>query len=155
MTTPPSSATDLGSSFVAALTEKDFGRLADTLAPDVCMRALIPPGPLEISGAGDAAARFTTWFGESEIELVQARSTEIADRLHISYRLRVRRPGDPWKVVEQHLICAADEGRISALDLVCSGLRPEAQPAGAAHITGLRRGFARFGRRLSTRHEAA
>jgi hypothetical protein len=28
-------------------------------------------------------------------------------------------------VVEQHLLCAHDEGQITALDLVCSGFRPE------------------------------
>jgi hypothetical protein len=42
----------------------------------------------------------------------------------------VKRPGDPWKVIEQHLFCALDEGRITALDLVCSGFRPDS--AGAA-----------------------
>jgi hypothetical protein len=126
MTAPRSSATDLGTTFVTALTEKDFGRLADTLAPNVRMRALIPPGTVEVSGAGPAAARFATWFDESErLELIRSGSDEVADRLHIFYRLRVKRPGDPWKVVEQHLFCVADGGRIAALDLVCSGLRPD------------------------------
>jgi hypothetical protein len=37
----------------------------------------------------------------------------------------VKRPGDPWKVIEQHLFWAFDEGRITALDLVCSGFRPD------------------------------
>lgn len=39
---------------------------------------------------------------------------------------RVKRPGDPWKVIEQHLFCVLDEDRITALDLVCSGFRPDA-----------------------------
>jgi hypothetical protein len=126
MTAPRSSATDLGATFVAALTAKDFGRLADTLAPDVRMRALIPPGIVELSGAGPAATRFATWFGESErLELVQSGTDELADRLHISYRLRVKNPGSPWKIVEQHLFCATDDGRVAELDLVCSGLRAE------------------------------
>jgi SnoaL-like domain len=111
---------------VAALTERDFGRLAATLAPDVRMRALIPSGPVELSGAEPAAARFAFWFGESnELELVRSGSDEVGDRLHVFYRLRVKRPGDPWKVIEQHLFCALDEGRITALDLVCSGFRPD------------------------------
>jgi hypothetical protein len=131
MTARRSSATDLGAVLVAALTERDFGRLAGTLAPDVRMRALIPPGPVEISGAAPAAAKFASWFGESnELELVHSGSDEVGDRLHVFYRLRVKRPGDPWKVIEQHLFCALDEGRITALDLVCSGFRPES--AGAA-----------------------
>ncbi|TMK60523.1 MAG: nuclear transport factor 2 family protein [Actinobacteria bacterium] len=129
MTTPRFSATDLGTTFVAALTEKNFGRLADTLAPDVRLRALIPPGPVELAGVGRAAERFATWFGESELELVQSGSDEVADRLHVFYRLRAQRFGDPWKIIEQHLFCALDEGRITALDLVCSGFRPDATGA--------------------------
>ncbi|HET7745223.1 MAG TPA: hypothetical protein VFK76_10825, partial [Gaiellaceae bacterium] len=61
-----SSATDLGAELVAALAERDFDRLAGTLAPDVRMRALIPPGPVELSGAEPAAARFATWFGTAD-----------------------------------------------------------------------------------------
>ena len=49
----------------------------------------------------------------------------LADRLHVSYRLRVIRPGKPWSLVQQHLLCAHDDGRITALDLVCTGFRPE------------------------------
>jgi len=124
MTVRRSSATDLGDALIAALAERDFDRLARTLAPDVRMRALIPPGPIDLSGAKPAAARFATWFGESDgLELVHSGSDELGDRLHVFYRLRVKRPGDPWKIIEQHLFCALDKGRITALDLVCSGFR--------------------------------
>jgi hypothetical protein len=126
MTTRRSSATDLGATLVAALAERDFARLAGTLAPDVRMRALIPPGFVELSGAEPGAARFASWFGESnELELVDSGSDEVGDRLHVFYRLRVKRPGDLWKIIEQHLFCALDDGRITALDLVCSGFRPD------------------------------
>lgn len=123
-----SSATDLGASLVAALAGRDFSRLARTLAPRVSMRALIPPGSVEVSGAEAAAASFAAWFGEAKrLEVVHSGSDEVGDRLHIFYRLRVQRPGDTWKVIEQHLFCAVDEGRIAGLDLVCSGFRPERQ----------------------------
>lgn len=126
MTARRSSATDLGAVLVAALVERDFDRLAGTLAPDVRMRALIPPGPVELTGAEPAAGRFASWFGESNgLELVRSGSDEIGDRLHVFYRLRVKRPGDPWKLIEQHLFCALEESRITALDLVCSGFRPD------------------------------
>ena len=130
MSTRLSSATDLGAALVAALAHRDFGRLAGTLAPDVRMRALIPPGSVELSGAEPAAARFALWFGESnELELIHSGSDEVGDRLHVFYRLRVKRLGDPSKIVEQHLFCALDDGRITALDLVCSGFRPDAARA--------------------------
>jgi SnoaL-like domain len=125
---PRSSATDRGKTFVAALGERDYTRLATTLAPNVRMRALIPPGPVEISGRAAASTRFSSWFGGVEdLEVVSSGSEAIADRLHIYYRLRIRKPGDGWKLVEQHLLCVLDGDRITALDLICSGFRPDPQ----------------------------
>jgi hypothetical protein len=120
------SATDLGDVFVTALVDGDTLRLAETLAPGVQMRALIPPGPIEVLGADEVAGKFAAWFANAEqLELIRSVSEPVADRLHVSYRLRVRRAGDPWNVVEQHLLCVHDGDRITALDLVCSGFRPE------------------------------
>jgi hypothetical protein len=126
MNMQPSSATDPAEGFVAALAARAFPRLADTLSPDVRMRALLPPGLVEISGAKAAAAKFSAWFGDAvEFELVHSGSDTFADRRHVFYRLRVRKPGNVPKVVEQHLLCAFDGDRIDALDLICSGFRPE------------------------------
>jgi hypothetical protein len=121
-----SSATDPGATLVAALAKRNFDGIVGAFGPDVRMRALIPPGPVEVSGAEAAAAKFASWFGETEaLELVHSGSDQVGDRLHVLYRLRVKRPGDRWKVIEQHLFCAVDDGCITALDLVCSGFRPE------------------------------
>jgi SnoaL-like domain len=121
-------ASDPAATLVAALAGRDFEQLAGTLAPDVHMRALIPPGPVELSGADAAAAKFSAWFGDAEeLELVRSGSDAVADRIHVFYTLRVRKPGDAWKLVEQHLLCALDDGRIAALDLVCTGFRPTAR----------------------------
>jgi hypothetical protein len=126
MSTQRSSASDLGTGLITALAQRDFPRLANTLTPEVRMRALIPPGPIEVSGAEAAAAKFASWFADAEeLELIRSGSDTVADRLHIFYRLRVKRPGDLRKIVEQHLLCAFDDGRITALDLVCSGFRPD------------------------------
>jgi SnoaL-like domain len=126
MSTRRSSASDLGTGLITALAQRDFPRLANTLTPEVRMRALIPPGPIEVSGAEAAAAKFASWFADAEeLELIRSGSDTVADRLHIFYRLRVKRPGDLRKIVEQHLLCAFDDGRITALDLVCSGFRPD------------------------------
>ena len=121
-----SSATDPGARLIAALAERDFPRLAATLTPDVQMRALIPPGLVEISGAEAAAAKFSSWFGDAEeFELICSGSDPIADRVHVFYRLRVRKPGNTAKLVEQHLLCAFAGSQVNVLDLVCSGFRPD------------------------------
>jgi hypothetical protein len=124
---------DPGTALIAALAERDFPGLAATLTPEVRMRALIPPGLVEISGADAAAAKFSSWFGDAdEFELIGSGSEAVADRLHVSYRLRVKKPGNVPKLVEQHLFCALDTDRIDALDLVCTGFRPD----GAAENLG-------------------
>ena len=126
MTTPRSSATDPGTRLVAALVDRDFRHLARVLTDGVCMRALIPPGLVEVSGAEAAAAKFSSWFGDAEeLDLMRSGSDTVADRLHVFYQLRVKKPGDVSKIVEQHLLCTYDDGRVIALDLVCSGLRPD------------------------------
>jgi hypothetical protein len=124
MSTQPSSATDPGAALIAALAERDFSRLAETLTPDVRMRALIPPGLVEVSGAESAAAKFSSWFGNAEtFELIRSRSDTVADRQHVFYRLRIKKPGDAPKLVEQHLLCALEGDRINSFDLVCTGFR--------------------------------
>lgn len=113
------------SALAEALVAGDFERLTTLLAADVHMRALIPPGPFELSGATGVGAKFASWFGGSKkLELVRTGSDEVGDRLHVFYRLRVNR-GDAASIVEQHLFCTLEEDRITALDLVCSGFRPE------------------------------
>jgi hypothetical protein len=124
MSTQPSSATDPGTALIAALVARDFARLAGTLTPDIRMRALIPPGLVEVSGAEAAAAKFSSWFGNAEtFELIRSRSDTVADRQHVFYRLRIKKPGDAPKLVEQHLLCALEGDRISSFDLVCTGFR--------------------------------
>jgi hypothetical protein len=124
MSTQPSSATDPGAALIAALAERDFSRLAETLTPDVRMRALIPPGLVEVSGAESAAAKFSSWFGNAEaFELIRSCSDTVAERQHVFYRLRIKKPGDAPKLVEQHLLCALEGDRISSFDLVCTGFR--------------------------------
>jgi hypothetical protein len=126
MSTPPSSATDLGIGLITALAQRDFPRLANTFTSDVRMRALIPPGPVELSGAEAAAAKFSRWFGDAEeLALLRSGSETVSDRLHIFYRLRVKKPGDVRKIVEQHLLCTFEDDRITTLDLVCTGFRPD------------------------------
>ena len=128
MSTQPSSATDPGTGFIAALAERDFARLAGTLTPGVHMRALIPPGLVEISGAEAATAKFELWFGDAEeFGLIRSGSDAVADRLHVFYRLRVTKPGGMPKLVEQHLFCTLDTDRINGLDLVCTGFRPHTE----------------------------
>jgi hypothetical protein len=119
----------VGGAFVESLADRDFARMASTMASGVRFRAMLPRGPLELEGSETVAEQFRTWFGDApDFEVVDASIGEIGGRLHLSWRLRVRpAPGDRgpgWQVVEQQAYADATEC-IEALDLLCSGFRSD------------------------------
>ena len=122
----------VGGSFLEGLGSRDFSRLAASLAPDVRMRALLPPGPMECDGSDDVAETLRSWFGDADdFELIDATVGEVGGRLHLSWRLRVRPApfgmGAGWHVIEQQAYADATAA-IETLDLLCSGFNPEPAP---------------------------
>jgi TusA-related sulfurtransferase len=111
--------------FVRGLAEVDYRAIFGALANDVRLRSLIPSGPAELVGAADVAATYFGWFGEADVIEVQAQLVEpIADRVSVRYRFLLHER-DTWEVVEQQSYIDVDEdGRITAIDLLCSGFRP-------------------------------
>ena len=117
-----------GAAFLEALVARNFTRVAETLAQDVTMRAMLPRGPIEEHGRDAVATAFAGWFGGSEgFELVDATVGDVGGRLSMSWRLRVSPApfgkGEGWHLIEQHVYAAATE-RIDSIDLLCSGFRP-------------------------------
>jgi len=116
-------------SFLDGLAAQDFARLGGALAADACLRALLPSGLWEWSGADAIAHRFERWFGDTEdFELVEATIGEVGGRLHLHWRLRLQaeRLGPGWFTIEQQAYADTDEsGRIAGLDLLCTGYLPE------------------------------
>jgi hypothetical protein len=116
-------------SFLEGLAVQDFARLGGALAADAYLRALLPSGLREWTGADAIADRFAYWFGDTQdFDLVEATVGEVGGRLHLHWRLRLRaeRLGAGWFTVEQQVYADADEsGRIARLDLLCTGYRPD------------------------------
>jgi hypothetical protein len=121
-------ATSLGARLIDAVAAQDATALAACFADDVEFRALIPPGLRERSGAVETASLIAGWFADStELDLVAAKTDEVEDRLHISYRFEGVEEGEPY-LVEQHLYCSVEADRIKRADLLCSGFRPRPAP---------------------------
>lgn len=119
----------VGGIFIEALANRDYARMGATLRRGVRFRAMLPPGPMEWEGPDAVIEVFSSWFGGAEeFELVDATVGDAGGRLHLSWRLRVRPApfgiGEGWHVIEQQVYADAIE-TIEALDLLCSGLRPE------------------------------
>ena len=111
--------------FLDALARRDFPAIADCFSPDAAFRALVPRGLREASGPESSAAWFQTWFGSAHRFVVLETQTEaMADRLHLTWCLRVDK-GEGPRLVSQHAFAEVADDRINRFDLVCSGFRPE------------------------------
>lgn len=127
--TQSSARWSVGGVFLESLASRDYAQMAATLSGDVRFRAMLPPGPMDLHGADEVAGVFGSWFGEAEdFEVVDAEVGEVGGRLHLSWRLRVRPApfgiGDGWHLIEQQAYADAGD-TIDALDLLCSGFRPD------------------------------
>lgn len=123
----------LAGAFLDGLAAQNFTQLGGALAAGARLRALLPPGPREWTGAEDIAGAFAHWFGDTEgFEPVDATVGEVGGRLHLRWRLRLRaqRLGAGWFIVEQQAYADTnDDGRIAQIDLLCTGYRPEGSEA--------------------------
>jgi SnoaL-like domain len=122
---------DRARQLVEAIAARDLGRIVGTMAPDVRFRYLIPPGPGEVVGADNAAAKYFDWFGDAAaLEVLDVLVKPVSDRTSARYRFLLHREGE-WEVVEQQTFLDVDaEGQITSIDLLCSGFRPGKRPEG-------------------------
>src|SRR3972149_6248760 len=101
--------------FVAALAERSFLQVEACFHPRVRFRALVPSGLREGSYASEAAGYLRGWFGDADqFSLLSQDVAEVADRLHLAYRIRLH-DADGWQVVEQQAFCDVSDGRIAAI----------------------------------------
>jgi hypothetical protein len=116
--------------FLAGLVAQDFTAVTGALAADVRVRALLPGGLWERTGADAVATRFAAWFGDTEqFDVLEATVGEVGPRLQLRWRFRLRAPrlGPGGFVVEQVAYADVDgHARISRLDLLCTGYLREA-----------------------------
>lgn len=115
--------------FLDGLLTQDFPAVRTALAPDVHLRALLPGGLREWTGAETVADRFERWFGHTEqFAAVEHCAGVVGGRVQLRWRLRLQaeRLGRGSFVVEQVAFCDTNEREITHLDLLCSGYIPEA-----------------------------
>jgi hypothetical protein len=87
---------------------------------------LIPPGPFELTGAEETAAKFRQWFGDhDEFEVLDAAIGQVGARFYLRWRFRAARAGAAAQIVEQHAFGTTTAEWIDSLDLLCSGFQAE------------------------------
>lgn len=114
---------EVATAFRDALAARDFAATRRVLADDIRFRALVPPGLRTESDADGTIERLTAWFGGADSFDVESSSIgEIEGRAAVTYRFRLH-DADGWQSIEQHLMIDVEDGRITAIDLLCSGFR--------------------------------
>jgi SnoaL-like protein len=113
-----------GGRFIEALVEHDFDGAQALLGDDVEFKAYTPTkGFFELKGAADVMTLMHEWYDpRSSIEALE--TDRMVDRHRVSYRIRWQDPAGAGFIFEQHAFYDLVDGRISQLQLVCSGDRP-------------------------------
>jgi hypothetical protein len=126
--TPPEDAAVVDR-FLRAVVEADEATLLALLDPDVWLRAMLVREVIEEHDAVATLARFHGWFGSAVArEVLHAATSPVASRHHVAYRFLLRPAWAPdvWHLIEQSGYARVRDGRISRLDLVCTGFHPQA-----------------------------
>jgi TusA-related sulfurtransferase len=127
----PAEVPAVGLEFIAGLVHRDPSRLEACFHTGARLRALVPSGPQEHEGSAALAKQFLHWFQEADVlETLEQRVDTVADRLHIRYRFRETYADGETDVIEQDAFCEVRDQKIVAMDLVCSGHRPERRAPG-------------------------
>jgi TusA-related sulfurtransferase len=124
---------DVATVFLNALIARDFTTARTVLADDLPMRMLVPGGLMTDEGADAAIGWFSNWFTDANPFQVEASSANgVEGRAAVTYRLRLHKPNG-WSVIEQHLMLdVGADGRVTAIDLLCSGFRSIAEVESAS-----------------------
>ena len=111
-------------SLVTAIAARSYKEIFSAFSADARFRYLIPPGPGEVAGAADVAAKYLEWFGDADSLDVERTLVEpLADRVSVLYRFRLHE-AEREEVIEQQVFLDVDGPQITAVDLLCSGFRP-------------------------------
>ena len=114
---------ELAAGLAAAVARRDPQWIADRLTAAVRLRALLPGGVVEAHGPVDVAACLCSVVADFDaIEVVESAAEDVADRLLVHYRLHLARATARW-VCTQTAVCTTVDGRLSVIDLLCSGFR--------------------------------
>jgi hypothetical protein len=127
--------TSPGERFARALAAQDGAAMGAQLADAVVFQALTP-GRVWQAGTRIEVVEdiiLGRWFGGAKIEeLCSVQAGLVSGREHVAYRLRVNRSGGDY-LIEQQAYYTAEGGRITWMQVLCSGsqpLRREGQAAG-------------------------
>lgn len=119
-------ALDVGSEFARAYAEGDFERVRELVAPDVLEREINPGGYIELRGPDELIAEardFTGRYGAPEV--LELTPETAGPLVRVLNRWRLHWEGQPV-LCDFYELLRIESGRVAQIDMVCSGVLPEA-----------------------------
>jgi hypothetical protein len=109
--------------FLDALARQDWAVVHSLLDHRVSFRVLTPRALREADDDTSAMVWLVRWFGDAD-ELITLRSevSTMYDRVSLNYCFRLHK--DRWYAIEQRGYADVVNGKITKINLVCSGFRP-------------------------------
>src|SRR6266496_4110708 len=81
--------------------QADTRRCSPWLSSRPPSQMLLPPGPGQVVGAAEVAAKYFQWFGDADLIRVESVLVEpLADRISVRYRFQLHEQ-ERWEVIEQ------------------------------------------------------
>ena len=120
------SGAEVARRFLEAIEALDFEALEACLAPDVWFRGLLPKRVQESNTSAELVAAFRGWFDRPGARVESTAHHTMEGREHVRYRCRLlpRFAPDQFHVLEQTGYCRVRDGKISRLDIICTGHHP-------------------------------
>jgi len=118
-------ATDVGTRFLEALSNRDYEALGTCFAADGTLRGIVPPGLREADGRDAIVDRFRLWTDDiEEYEIADSEATPFADLLRLRWAVKGVDPEIGLNAYEQTAYAEIAGGEIVQMRLACSGHRP-------------------------------
>src|SRR5260370_25018963 len=105
--------------FLSAISSRDFGRLAESMAPQAHARMLLPPGPEVRSRREAIARRFEGWFSRAaDFDVLDSHRIDVGPRSRLNSRFRRSRDGRPPGAIAQGAFINVGAYCMSEIDLL-------------------------------------
>jgi SnoaL-like protein len=113
---------EVARTYLEAVVARDYDRVESMLADDFRRRDLSPPGFTEVAGAGTALSGMREMLDMFDsVRLVDSDAYEIGNVTYLRARLHFVHPEAGERMLEQHHLLTIAEGRITAIDELCTG----------------------------------
>ncbi len=119
--------TDVGSRYVAALAAKDTEALLGIFASEVTFRGMTPGRFWEANSPADVVQDVLyQWFDQDDIveDVEHVEVGKLVDRQRVVYRFRIRTGNKVYRAEQCAYFDLDDDGRVSRMNVMCSGFRP-------------------------------